>query len=244
MNPVNTWEESVIRNLNPPDCVANLIIFTRLSPYLSNQVHEARDIAESPSLDKNIIMRTLIDTGANLSFISISLSDKLEKELLGVRGIGNYKVTDAFLKAYYFKDNLTFRIRLNTGDTVIDSKSWLITAVIVNIDFTADFLLGLSDIKKIKLFRYLPECVEESDDIQERNQTENDESDTRPNSLIGMTNRTNPVTTHELLSKKSEIHENIESGTIRYSECQEEMNESVQSRLPVGLIRHKKDKVV
>ena len=41
----------------------------------------------------------------------------------------------------------------------------MITAVIVDINFTADILLGLSDIKRIKLFRYLPECVENNDSL-------------------------------------------------------------------------------
>ena len=59
-----------------------------------------RNLLNAPVLI-NIMMRTFIDAGTNLSFISVSLSDKLEKELLEVRGIGNYKVTDAFLKAYY-----------------------------------------------------------------------------------------------------------------------------------------------
>ena len=162
-------------------------------------------------------MRTLIDTGANLSFISISLSDKLEKELLGVRGIGNYKVTDAFLKAYYFKDNLTFRIRLNTGNPDIDSKSWLITAVIVDIDFTADFLLGLSDIKKIKLFRYLPECVEDSEGVDDINQTENDEAIPHPEELNSTTDRTNLATIPESLSRHSETQEKIESAIYKHN---------------------------
>jgi len=160
---------------------------------------------------------TLIDTGANLSFISNSLSDKLEKDSLGVRGIGNYKVTDAFLKAYYFKDNLTFRIRLNTGNPDIDSKSWLITAVIVDIDFTADFLLGLSDIKRIKLFRYLPECVENSEVVEESDQKEKDET------FGETTNRANLATLPEPLSEYPEIQGKIESGTIRYSECHKDV---------------------
>ena len=100
------WVESAIRNLNPPDCVAYLTIFSPLNKSVSNQVVEDRGNFGSCYLNNGLKLRTLIDTGANLSFISISLSERLEKEFLGVRGIGNYKVTDAFLKAYYFRDNL------------------------------------------------------------------------------------------------------------------------------------------
>jgi hypothetical protein len=176
INSVLIWEKSMIRNLNPPDCVTYLTIFSRLNDYLFNQVGEARNITGRHGMAKEMRIRTLIDTGANLSFISVSLSDRIEKEFLGVRGIGNYKVTDAFLKAYYFKDNLSFRVRLNTGNPEIDARSWLIKAVIVDIDFTADFLLGLSDIKRIKLFRYLPECVEDNNYVDDlNNETDTDE---------------------------------------------------------------------
>ena len=44
----------------------------------------------------------------------------------------------------------------------MDNKSWVVKAIIVNIDFTTDFLLGLQDIRKIILFRHIPELVENS----------------------------------------------------------------------------------
>ena len=53
----------------------------------------------------------------------------------------------------------------------MDKKSWVIKAVIVNIEFTTDFLLGLQDIRKIKLFRYIPELVEDVDTDEEDEET-------------------------------------------------------------------------
>jgi hypothetical protein len=43
----------------------------------------------------------------------------------------------------------------------------LIKAVIVNIDFTADFLLGFRDIRRLKLFKYPPDLVEDSNPEEE-----------------------------------------------------------------------------
>jgi hypothetical protein len=107
-----------------------------------------------------IITPTLVDTGAWLSYITLSLAIKIEKEFGGIRGKGRYKVIDAFQKAHYFFDDISFRVSLSTGDSEVDNKSWLIKAVVVNIDFAADFLLGLRDIKRIKLFKYIPDLVE------------------------------------------------------------------------------------
>ncbi len=103
---------------------------------------------------------------------------------------------------------------MNTGNPEIDSKSWLITAVIVDIDFIADFLLGLSDIRKIKLFRYLPECVEESDFVQENDQAAEKETTLHPNNFISNTDSGIPVASHESLVKQSEEKEKIGSGAI------------------------------
>ena len=107
-----------------------------------------------------IAKQTLLDTGAWLSYVSLSFANKIEKELMGVRGKGRYKVIDPFQKAHYFFDDISFCMSLITGDIEIDQKTWPIKAVIVNIDFTADFLLGLKDIKRVRLFKYLPDLVE------------------------------------------------------------------------------------
>ena len=65
---------------------------------------------------------------------------------------------------------------MNTGDEGVDKKSWIVKAVIVNIDFTSDFLMGLRDIRRIKLFRYIPELVEDFksdiDDMKSLHETE------------------------------------------------------------------------
>ena len=167
-------EESMIQNLNSPECTTDLIIFSYQNDPLFSQVTARR----SPGLSvrtPSLKLSTLVDTGANLSFVTVSLSERIEKYFLGIRGIGNYKVTDAFLKAHYFRDNISFRIRLNTGNPRVDSKSWIIKAVIVDIDFTSDFLLGLNDIKMIKLFRYVPECVEDSTQGGDESSEENAE---------------------------------------------------------------------
>ena len=102
----------------------------------------------------------------------------------------------------------------------------MITAVIVDIDFTADFLLGLSDIKRIKLFRYLPECVENSEVVEESDQKEKDET------FGETTNRANLATLPEPLSEYSEIQGKIESGTIRYSECHKD--EGTESEIEIN----------
>ena len=101
---------------------------------------------------------------------------------------------------------------MNTGNSEIDSMSWSITAVIVDIDFTADFLLGLSDIRKIKLFRYLPECVEESDfpnSIHEIDQTAEKETIQHPDDFNGTTNDEIPVSYTGSIVKKSEEEEKM-----------------------------------
>ena len=46
-------------------------------------------------------------------------------------------------------------------------------AVIVNIDFAADILLGLKDIKRIKLFKYIPDLVE--DGLSDKGENEEEE---------------------------------------------------------------------
>ncbi len=53
----------------------------------------------------------------------------------------------------------------------------------------------------------------------------------QPEKLISTTNRTNPATLPELLSEHSKIQEKIESGTIRYSECQEEGRTEPQTEI-------------
>ena len=61
---------------------------------------------ESPAKDR-LAARGLIDTGADLSFISDRLAGILKEKGVGVRGIGNYKVIDAFLKVHFFNENIT-----------------------------------------------------------------------------------------------------------------------------------------
>ena len=61
---------------------------------------------ESPTKDR-LAARGLIDTGADLSFISDRLAGILKEKGGGVRGIGNYKVIDAFLKVHFFNENIT-----------------------------------------------------------------------------------------------------------------------------------------
>ena len=103
--------------------------------------------------------------------VTLSFASRLEKEFNGVRGKGKYKVIDPFQKAHYFFDDISFRVGLNTGDPKGDNKSWVVKAIIVIIDFTTDFLLGLQDIRKIKLFRHIPELVEDSDSGDETDDT-------------------------------------------------------------------------
>ena len=110
-----------------------------------------------------MVLASLLDTGAWLSYVSSSLACRIEKELKGVRGTGRYKVIDAFQKAHYFLNDISFRVSLRTGDRDTDVKSWIVKAVVVNIDFATELLLGLKDIKRMKLFRHIPELVEDVD---------------------------------------------------------------------------------
>ena len=64
-------------------------------------------------------------------------------------------------------NDISFRVSLRTGDPDTDVKSWIVKAVVVNIDFAAEFLLGLKDIRKMKLFRHIPELVEDVDSDDE-----------------------------------------------------------------------------
>ena len=207
VNESSNWEESLIANLNPPECVTTLTIFSPWNDYPFSQV--TRDRSLTRPLDRSVEMklRTLVDTGANLSFITISLAKKIEKEFLGVRGTGRYKVIDAFLKAHYFVDNISFRVKLNTGNPSIDTFSWTIKAVIVDIDFTAEFILGLHDIKRIRLFKYIPELVEEGSEEDETQMIMNSVTETADKKTSDNMDSRSPDLTYIEKSQRSLMQE-------------------------------------
>ncbi len=53
-----------------------------------------------------MVARSLIDRGADLSFISFTKARGLLRRGIGKLDKGRYKVVDAFLKAHFFSENL------------------------------------------------------------------------------------------------------------------------------------------
>jgi hypothetical protein len=113
------WVVSELNSLNS-DCVTDLRILILNSNSTSLQ-DNTPDILESEGV-KELIKPTLLDTGARLSYVSLSFASRLEKEFKGIRGKGKYKVIDPFQKAHYFCNDISFKIGLNTGDPVIDKN--------------------------------------------------------------------------------------------------------------------------
>jgi hypothetical protein len=121
---INDWLESTINNMNPSECVTNLNISNPNSNSIffqggANVPLESEGTTsqywKGDLAEVGIVKQTLLDTGAWLSYVSLSFANKIEKELKGVRGKGRYKVIDPFQKAHYFFDDISFCISLNTG---------------------------------------------------------------------------------------------------------------------------------
>jgi hypothetical protein len=118
-------------------------------------------IQQNPTRDR-LETRGLIDTGADLSFISDRLAGILRKRGVGVEGTGNYKVIDAFLKVHFFNENITFNFIFKDLINLKRNPLYFsITCVVVDIPMSSDLIMGLKDIKRMNVFSLLPHLVEE-----------------------------------------------------------------------------------
>ena len=129
-----------------------------------------------------IVVRCLCDTGADLSFITKTLAEKVERRNRGGKGEGKYKVIDAFKRVHYFTENITitflFENLINLPDSLFSCKF-----VIVDIPFNSDVILGLGDIRRLRVFSLIPHLISETgdqeqviddsgdDDIEEENES-------------------------------------------------------------------------
>ena len=108
LDPESEWEGFECSHIHNIGKGCSTVLIFPFNPHLvltssnptpiQNQENPARDRLEA---------RGLIDTGADLSFISERLAGILKKRGVGVEGKGNYKVVDAFLKVHFFKENIT-----------------------------------------------------------------------------------------------------------------------------------------
>ncbi len=135
-----------------------------------NQVQKEKEL---------MVVRCLCDMGADLSFITKALAEKVERRNRGGKGEGKYKVIDAFKRVHYFTENITitflFENLINLPNSLLSCKF-----VIVDIPFNSDVILGDDDIeeenesmrvdwKKIKLSMiYGSEWIDEEQDSSER----------------------------------------------------------------------------
>ncbi len=129
-----------------------------------------------------MVVRCLCDTGADLSFITKALAEKVERRNRGGKGEGKYKVIDAFKRVHYFTENITitflFENLINLPNSLFSCKF-----VIVDIPFNSDVILGLGDIRRLRVFSLIPHLISETgdqgqviedssdDDIEEENES-------------------------------------------------------------------------
>ena len=107
-------------------------------------------------------LRALVDSGADLNFISSSLAEVLIEKGVGYKGKGIYRITDAFTVERTFYENLTFKFKFDDLKDKENDREFTIKAVIIDIPLQCDCILGLLQIKKDGIFRILPWLVGES----------------------------------------------------------------------------------
>jgi hypothetical protein len=115
-----------------------------------------------------MVARSLIDTGADLSFISATKARGLLRRGIGKLDKGRYKVVDAFLKAHFFSESLTVDF---VFDELIKSRLsetfFTIKLVIVDIPLNSEVIIGLTDIRRLRIFDLLPHLVRQEATGQE-----------------------------------------------------------------------------
>ena len=81
---------------------------------------------------------------------------------LGYKGKGNYRITDAFTVERTFYENLTFKFKFDDLKDTNNDRMFTIKAEVIDIPLQCDCIIGLTQIKKDKIFKILPGLVEES----------------------------------------------------------------------------------
>jgi hypothetical protein len=107
-----------------------------------------------------MVSRSLIDTGADLSFISSTKARGLLRRGIGKLDKGRYKVVDAFLKGHFFSESLT--VDLVFGELIklmLSETCFTIKLVIVDIPLNSEVIIGLADIRRLRIFDLLPHLV-------------------------------------------------------------------------------------
>ena len=144
LNDESEWEGFESSHLNNigEGCRTNIVIpFNSIntdyvsSPLISSQ----RDLRAC-----RLVMSCLVDTGADLSFISKRKAVEVLRKWVGAGGNGKYRVTDAFLKSHFFNENIAINLLfedLINYETI--NKWFLIKFVVVDIPFSSDVIIGL-----------------------------------------------------------------------------------------------------
>jgi hypothetical protein len=132
----------------------------------------------NPTLPKQkwLELKALLDTGADLNFISCRVAEELIKKGIGFRGKGKYRIIDAFKETRLFYEHLNFKFTMSDFKSG-NKKTMLIKAVIIDIPFLSDVIIGLRTIKKFRLFRNLPSLVEDESEDEESDSEDLDEID-------------------------------------------------------------------
>ena len=172
LNAESDWEGFEVSYLNSigKGCVTNIII-----PFDFNKNNNLCHLSLQKS--HRLTMRSLVDTGADLSFISKRMAEEVLRRNSGIRGKGSYRVMDAFLKSHIFNENLTidflFEDLINSNVYTLFS----IRLVIVDIPFSCDVIIGLNDIQRIEVFTLLPGLVRRPKELEEIESEEEEEAE-------------------------------------------------------------------
>ena len=137
--------------------------------------------------EDKLTLRALADTGADINVISSRIAVDLIERGIGVRGIAKYRIIDAFLKTRLFYEHVTFNFILDDLSGNETNRTFQIQAVIIDIPLLSDVIIGLPTIRKIKMFRLLPELVEDNDSEDESENEGDSERETRnypPKSIV------------------------------------------------------------
>ncbi len=115
-----------------------------------------------------MVSRSLIDTGADLSFISSTKARGLLRRGIGKLDKGRYKVVDAFLKAHFFSESLTVDFVFDELiKSMLSETCFTIKLVIVDIPLNSEVIIDLADIRRLRIFDLLPHLVRQEATGQE-----------------------------------------------------------------------------
>ena len=156
------YESSQIRNIGE-GCITNIL--NPLNETTNPDTHHFTQVRKERG---PTVVRCLCDTGADLSFITKALAEEVERRNRGVKGEGKYKVMDAFKRIHFFTENITIEFRFESLINLKDQGSlFSCKFVIVDIPFNSDVILGLKDIRRLRVFSLIPHLITETEDQEQ-----------------------------------------------------------------------------